>query len=121
MNARSATASLSVICHQPGSIRYSERILGDLGVVERQGVDLLDVRPEVADRVHDVHQVLLGERIAVAPRGPAAVPVAARRSLIFHADEREPAVVWRVRVHDETAAAAAETELGESRSGREQR
>src|SRR3989441_1174133 len=85
-----------------------DRILEQLRIIEREDVRIVCMRPEVADVVHDPHQVLLGDGIAVHPRGPAARPVATRRRLVLDADEREPAVVRDVvdRRHAPVAVAA---------------
>ena len=72
------------------------RILEQFGIVEREHVHVVGVRAEIADVVHDAHQVLLGNRVAMHPRRTAASPVTARRRLVLNADEREPPIVRHV-------------------------
>ncbi len=67
-------------------------------VVERQHVHALVVRVEEGELVHYPHQVALGDRIAVRPRGEAPVPVAAGRRVVADAHEGEAAVVLDVRL-----------------------
>src|SRR5262249_30175818 len=55
---------------------------------------------------------------AVAPRRPAAVPVAAWRGVIVHADEREAPVVGNVGIDlERPAGSAAEKPLRRQRNG----
>ena len=89
-----------------------DRILEELGIVERHGVDLV-MRAEEAHLVHDLHQVPLGERIAVDPGRTAAGPEAAGRGIVAHAHEREPAVVRNVGQGFVRTAEAVEAKLRE--------
>jgi hypothetical protein len=88
-----------------------DRILEEFRIVERDGVDLVLVGADEADLVHDLHQVALGERIAVDPRWTAAGPVAAGRRIVAHTDERKTAVVWNVGQRSVGTIEAAEAEL----------
>jgi hypothetical protein len=85
-----------------------ERVAEHGGIVERQRVDLVDVRVDEADLLHDAHEVPLRQGIAVAPRRPAAVPVAAGTMGVFQADERELSVVGDVGIFVKGTARPAE-------------
>ena len=66
---------LAIGHHPPvGLDDVGDGILEEIGVVERQRVDLLGVGTEERDLIHDAHEVLFGERMSVAPCRPSAVP-----------------------------------------------
>jgi hypothetical protein len=96
-----------------------DRILEQIRIVQRQRIRVVGVRREVADVVHDLHQVLFGDRVAVDPRRPAAGPVAAGRRFVLDADEREAAVVGDVvnRRHARVLAEVVEAALRHRRGG----
>ena len=94
-----------------------DRVVKELRIVERERVDLV-VRVEEADLIQDLHEVAFRQRIAVAPRRPAAVPIAAGRRRVFQADEGEASVVGDVRVLAKRSA--REAELCDGRRSRQQ-
>src|SRR5262245_47107179 len=72
-------------------------ILQQLRTVGSDAGDLVDVRPEVADLLHEPHEILFGGRIAMRPRRQTAVEIAAGKRGVVQSDEREGAVVRDVR------------------------
>src|SRR5262245_12841325 len=89
-----------------------------LRIVEREVIDVR-VRIEEADLIHDLHEVRFRKRVAVAPCGPAAIPVAAGRRRVFQTDEREASVVGSIRVLAKRPARKT-AELRERSGGGEQ-
>src|SRR5712691_2561026 len=66
------------------------------------------MRAEVADFVQDLHQVLLGERVAMRPGRPPSVPVATGGSFVGDPDEGKPPIITRVRQLSKRSTRTAE-------------
>ena len=83
------------IGHRPkaGFGHVRDRILQELGIIERDGVALVDVRPQRRDLAHDLHQVRLGHAVAMRPRRQAAIVVAAWTRHIPDPSERKSPIV----------------------------
>ena len=100
--ARNAAVSLGVIVQKPGLGHVQHRVLEQLGIVERHDHALVDVRVEVAQLGHNLHEALFrpfaapARRIPVGPGRQAAVVVAARTRFVPDAGKRETAVVLHV-------------------------
>src|SRR4030095_8808350 len=80
-------------------------IFEELGIVERQRVDLLGVGAEIGDLVHDAHEVLLGQGVAMSPCRPSAVPEASWSRGVLQPDERKPPVIADIGPYDKRSTA----------------
>ena len=106
--------------HRPpaGFGDVGDRILRQLRVVQREHVEGVGVRAEIADLVHDPHQVVFGERIAVRPRRQPLIPVAARGRRVFQPRECEPAVIRHVAGPPDRGARQSSSAARERRCSR---
>src|SRR5439155_293343 len=97
-----------LVRHEPAARlgHVGERILEQVRIVERKDVALLRVRRQIADLVHDLHEVPLAGRVVVRPCG--ALGLERDRRTVSQPDERELSVVAGVRF-DWCAAATAES------------
>src|SRR5262245_42256504 len=64
-----------------------ERVVEQLGIIGSDAVDFIDMRPEIADLVHDPHEILFGDWIAMRPRRQSTVEVPAGKRRVIQPDE----------------------------------